>query len=311
MASIKDKWSIVVRAWLPIIPGVGVIALLAWGDFLLHTGNIDTVRRALSVGAAGYLFTLAGFTFFGRRSVPASGQDRVAASLAIGLGFVFLSLLDLAWLRTSPGIGVPPGNESDPLSPVNATAAVLAVVLAVVTLIAQKSASDARMEAEKARNDILGAVDIRLLATSTRLLALAQDAGSMARDFIDDADSIALKDEAHAKYLVAAALALGRLRRFLSALHLWSQEADVASVQEVGNTLYMLSLDLDTVERLSGNFTPLNDHNRVLRLQFWHPVARTLEKLLVSLQVDATSSTVLTIEVLAQIRALRERLNTL
>lgn len=310
----KDDTRAMAQAWLPVLPGVAALVLLAWGYRLFHTTDIEIFsifRQALSICSAGYLFTLAGFTFFGRRSFPLDGHARVAASLAVGLGLVFLSYSGSDWLPAPLAMGASPGNGSDSLNPVNAIAAVLAVVLAVVTLIAQKSASDARMEAEKARADILGALDIRLLAESTRLLALAQDASAMVRDLFDEANSIARQDEPLAKCLTATALVLSRLHKFLSTLHLWSQEPDVASAQEVADTVYMFSLDLAVMERLSSGVGGLDDLHRALRRQFWHPLARTLEKLLASLKCHVSDKDATTSDLLARLRDLRGRLNTL
>ncbi len=56
-----------------------------------------------------------------------------------------------------------------PFDVLNSLAAVLAVTLAVLTLVAQKSASEARHEAEKAQQMLLGAWDTRISGVLGRL----------------------------------------------------------------------------------------------------------------------------------------------
>lgn len=73
--------------------------------------------------------------------------------------------------------------NGDSLNLVNIFAAILGIVLAAVALMAQKSAVDAKTEAEKARTDILEAFDIRILAFSDRLLEQARTATLKKEEF--------------------------------------------------------------------------------------------------------------------------------
>lgn len=61
-----------------------------------------------------------------------------------------------------------------PLDDLSAFAAVLAAALAVLTLVAQKSASEARTEAEKAQEMVVGAWEIRMNGIWTRLALESQ-----------------------------------------------------------------------------------------------------------------------------------------
>lgn len=69
-------------------------------------------------------------------------------------------------------MAVPPTAAPEKINPfegINALSAVLAVALALLTLVAQKSASEARVEAEKAQQMLLGAWDVRLSGVLGRL----------------------------------------------------------------------------------------------------------------------------------------------
>jgi hypothetical protein len=145
----------------------------------------DVVGDSLIFGSAAYLLTVAGFVVFGHRSKPYSAWIQVSTALAVGVpvglcvdvysnskehlvGEVqlvcetqggasksnvaqpFNFLCRPLSVATRKADAVKEVASENPLEKINVFAAVLAVALAVLTLVAQKAASEARHEADQA-----------------------------------------------------------------------------------------------------------------------------------------------------------------
>lgn len=260
-------------AWLPllVLPFLWAIAGLWYHWNLFHGSALAKPWLLWAVGSAGYLLCLAGFGLFGDRQRPANLQTRITTALALGAALCFATY---AWSEysTAKGGAGPTGTAADPLSPVNAIAAVLAVVLAAVTLIAQKSASDARTEAEKARNDILDAMNIRLLASASRLLERAQAARSEAEEVLQQANETAELDPATGAYLNLAAACLGRVSKFLLAAHSQILDAGALDSEDLVGKASLLRLELRALAKATTSAgSSILDTERRLRSEFWRP----------------------------------------
>lgn len=291
------------HAWLPLLVLTLFWALLGgWCHLdLYHCIKIAKPWPLLALGSSGYLVTVVGFVIFGSRNRPADISSRIAVALAVGAALVFVSYTWNTWPDTyaTPG-GLSKGataslanpdliqvanttkaEGNDPLSPVNALAAVLALVLAVVTLIAQKSAVDARVEAERAREDILQALDIRALALSSRLLERAQSAKTRADLLVEEANEISNQDEDMAYFLRLGANSLTRLARFFSDLHRWMLEPRLSPAKDLVGIATTLILDLhvfDIAKKAYGPGVPILKQS--LRTEYWQPAVHLIESLL-------------------------------
>ncbi len=183
-------------ALLVLVGGIAKVAEAGAGLNIPH-------RSAVHAGMAVYLISMAGFVAFGRRNQAWPAWTQIGVAAALGIAVTLSAELYADYNRLQPcttsltrtrGASLPqkplpddpkatsplekplpddPKTKS-PLDDLSAFAAVLAVALAVLTLVAQKSASEARTEAEKAQEMVVGAWEIRMNGIWTRLALESQ-----------------------------------------------------------------------------------------------------------------------------------------
>lgn len=197
------------RAYPPLL----ALALLALALVIARATEIGlgvhVLRRgAVHIGVAAYLLGMVGFVALGRRNQAWPAWTQIGVACALGIAVALLTQIYAAQSRLSSqtavssvqlvnqcdasrrlvlcpaatvvlqsGYGGAEAKDSEaksPLDGINALAAVLAVALAVLTLVAQKSASEARSEAEKAKELVEGAWDLRKTRILTSLALEAQ-----------------------------------------------------------------------------------------------------------------------------------------
>ena len=185
MRRILDSWKSNSAPWA-VFSAIFCISILklfykdAFGDPILF-------------GFAAYFLVVACFVFFGSRVRPSSSITQVSAALSIGiLVWIFADIFfkpkdkapDVAQFVCDVGGKFSPKNNTttslsffcrprgsekndadapeNPFEKINVFAAVLAAVLTALTFIAQKSAGEARAEAERAQQLLTSAWDVRL-----------------------------------------------------------------------------------------------------------------------------------------------------
>jgi hypothetical protein len=326
--------------------------LAAWYHLNLFPGATLLVPWSLcAFGSAAYLLTLAGFVFFGNHERPVDGSTRTATALAVGAAIIFVIYAWSEWPKGADLPDNPASNPSnrshlssasqttsscpnqttsscasavsiplngtksdgeDSLNLVNIFAAILGVVLAAVALIAQKSAVDAKAEAERAREDILEALDIRIVALSSRLLERAQTAKVEAEDFLDEAYEIADQDQEMTRFLHLGIEGLKRLAKFLMLLHRWLLEPRLTSTTDLEEKAAMLKLALKILdEKTTQAATSLiRDQTQRLRTEYWQPAGRLIESLLI-LGLPRSAISTEAEKVMLKLREVRAMLNRL
>lgn len=270
--------------WFPLLI---LSLLLSVTLFCSENLSFPIAWRICALGSVAYLLTLAGFVVFNSQGETANASTRTATALAIGAATMFAVY---AWgesaLLALPNLTIHGGNQpltalgdEKPLDKVNLFATLLGMVLAAVALIAQKSAADARTEAEKARRDILDALDIRTLALSNQLLERALAAKAESDEMIAEASETAETDENIAHCLRHGAAGLTSMAKFFMVLHHWLLEPRLASSSELLGKATKLILDLSLL-----NNTPQSqlesDLNKRLRIEYLQPAGRLIETLL-------------------------------
>lgn len=178
--------SLLALALLVLAVGIAKVAEAGAGLNILH-------RSAVHAGMAAYLLSVAGFVAFGRRKEAWPVWTQIGVAAALGIAVTLSAKLYTDYNRPQPCTTVlthmparsceaslPQQQLPDdpkaksPLDDLSAFAAVLAAALAVLTLVAQKSASEARTEAEKAQEMVVGAWEIRMNGIWTRLALESQ-----------------------------------------------------------------------------------------------------------------------------------------
>lgn len=293
MARLKN-WLCVSRArpvsanWVPLLFLALLWALAAWCHYNLPGLVLPMVWLLCALGSAAYLLTLVGFVFFGDRDRPVGASTRTATALAVGAAMIFAVYAWGKWPEgtnptdaapTSENAAKPDGNDS--LDSINVFAAILGAMLAAVALIAQKSAVDARMEAERARKDILEALDIRVLALSSRMLERAQTAKAEAENFLDEAYGIMDQDQDMTRFLHLGAEGLKRLAKLFVLLHQWLLEPQLTLTDDLIGNMTILKFDLRALKQATQAGGPrLHDQEQRLRADYWRPAGRLIERLL-------------------------------
>lgn len=292
MARLVDNWDLQKKfgthiAWFPLL-ALSPIWMVIGCWYHLNLFHISAIRHPWflwAIGNAGYLLAVATFAAFGDRHRPANVSTRIAVALAFGAAITFIAYAYTEHQASKPlaanmvnatatAADTSKTDSNDPLSPVNALAAVLAVVLAVVTLTAQKSAADAKMEAEKAREDMLRIrSETSALITASRLLERAQATRTEAEELAEQANNVATTDPNYGTYLSRAAMCLKRMERFLITLHQWLLDSHSIASREISGIGTLLILDLSLLA--SG---PADDTRR-LRTQFMLPVCKLIESI--------------------------------
>ncbi len=194
------------RAYPPLLALallVPVLSIVAVADLC---ADLSILRRgAVHAGVAAYLLSMVGFVALGRRNQAWPAWTQVGAAAALGIAVALLAQLYATHYRTQPYTtvcttlpadprdasqqrllceskgastvsqsAVKDAEAKNPLDGINALAAVLAVALAVLALVAQKSASEARGEAEKAQEMVVGAWGIKMSGIWARLALESQ-----------------------------------------------------------------------------------------------------------------------------------------
>lgn len=275
--------------WFPLLLLALLWVLVVWYHCNFCLFPISWPLCAL--GSAAYLFTLTGFVFFGDRDRSVDVSTRIATALAVGAATMFTIYAWDKWpeganptgaVSTSADAAKPDGNH--PLDSINVFAAILGVVLAAVALIAQKSAADAKAEAEHARKDILEAFDIRIMALSSRLLAHAQGAKLEAETLLDEANGIVAgdpRDQSIAYFLRLGTASLGRLAKFFMLLHHWILDPRLTLAADLAGCAEILVLDLRALDRTAkATRQSISDYEQRLRIEYWQPAGRLIENLL-------------------------------
>lgn len=189
------------RAYPPLLAlALLMPALLLLGIADLWTDLSILRRGAFQAGVVAYLLSMVGFVALGRRNQAWPAGTQIGVAVALGIAVALSAHLYVTQQRPQPYITVcthmpadprdaaeqrllceaketatapqsaaRDGEAKSPLDDINALAAVLAVALAVLTLVAQKSASEARNEAEKAQDMVVGAWEVRMSGIWTRL----------------------------------------------------------------------------------------------------------------------------------------------
>lgn len=304
--------------WFPLLLLALMWTLAAWyhRDFCL---SISWSLCAL--GSAAYLITLAGFVFFGNHDRPVDASTRTATALAMGAAMIFAVYAWGKWPESTNPTGTVPTSAgevkldtgsktrityekkvaptppnptkpdgNDPLNSVNIFAAILGVVLTAVTLIAEKSAVDARAEAEKAKAEAKKArEDMHVVISETNalvrasyLLERAQAAKAEADKLVAEAYEIGAQDQDVACFLRLGADGLKRLARFFMYLHHWILEPPLTPTNDLVGMATKLILDLETLNRAAQTNEPrVRDWEQRLRAEYWQPAGRLIESLLV------------------------------
>jgi hypothetical protein len=194
------------RAYPPLLALallIPVLSIVAVADLC---SDLSILRRGVvHAGVAAYLLSIVGFVALGRRNQPWPAWTQIGVAAALGIAVALSAQLYATHYRTQSYTIVctpPPADPRDaseqrllceskgasivsqsdakdaeakgPLDGINALAAVLAVALAVLTLVAQKSASEARGEAEKAQEMVVGGWGIKMSGIWTRLALESQ-----------------------------------------------------------------------------------------------------------------------------------------
>jgi len=271
--------------WLPwALPGL-IWAATAIGCCLSLYDCLTkpTPWSYLALGTAAYLTTWSWIDCGAKRAYRRQGTPPLGVSLRVGFA---VALIAIALQQSGLWGGVVTNATShqgptdvSPLTLTNVIAAVLAAVLVVVSLIAQKSATDAREEAERARQEILDAMDVRMLALAGRLLFLAQLLRGEADDLRNEANEISGMEPELARYLSLNVFGLSRMARFLSLVYPWVLSPH--SNPDIEGRVTILLLDLSAI----GDNTPRSgkpsvmDRKLRLRLDYWAPVAHLLKEI--------------------------------
>ena len=229
-------------------------------------------------GSTAYLLTLVGFVVFGNRGQSSGASTRIATALAVGAATIFAGYSYGDW---SGGSNPAKTNGADSLGSINIFAAILGVVLAAVALIAQKSATDARTEAEQARKDILDALDIKMLALNSHLLEHALTANADSDELMKQAHDTADHDEQFARFLDYGAKGLKTLAKSFMYLHKWTLDPRLTPAYGLSQKAFCLKLDLSLLEKAIKTAGPIEwaEHQR-LRTAYWQPASRLIESLL-------------------------------
>lgn len=153
----------------------------------LFAGLSILSRSAVHAGVVGYLLGMVGFVALGRRNQAWPAWTQIGVAMALGIAVALSAQLYAAHNRPQPYTticthlpaaphdasvqrllceakvastasqpGTKDADAKSPLDGIDALAGVLAVALAVLSLVAQKSASEARGEAEKVQNMVAG-----------------------------------------------------------------------------------------------------------------------------------------------------------
>lgn len=278
----------------------------AWDYFHpLQSGGMSKLWIFLVAGSIGYLVSLMSFIWWGDQSRAPSGSPRIAAGITLGGIFVLSFYLWQEWSAVSPTAASGSGAGSDPFSPINVVAAVLAVVLAVMTLIATKSAADAHAEAKQARADVLGALDIRLLAHANRLLERSQAAKVEADVLLSKANDSGGQNEQLTRFYNLCASVLFRLGNVFTGLHTWVLAPALTPAQDLCGKAAILRLDIAAFERAAQDIGHgLREEEQHLRIEHWQPAARLIKDMLLSVhaRIDHTSD----VETMSLINLFRE-----
>ncbi len=289
--------------------------LLAWFWYTcMHTSPepcVLTQPWVWQAGCAGYLLTIAALSIWGDKHRPSTALTRIGIGLAVGIAVALIAYgmgkYGGAWRGPAAALATGAG---DPLSPVNAIAATLAVVLAVVTLIATKSAADARNEAERARVDILAAINVRLLAGSVKLISHAQQARSGAPDLYQEADDLAISDPSLARYLSLSASALTRWARLCGNLHDWIMDPSIHSPGEIEARVNSVLIELELLGPAVGQVQAMagRDQELQLRTDYWQPAAQVIDDLLRASDVPSATANEAMLKIRPVLLTLKQRL---
>ncbi len=199
------------RGWgfLRAYPPLLALALLVLALLIVAVADPGAVlwrRGAIQAGVAAYLLSMVGFVALGRRNQAWPAWTQIGVATALGIAVALAAhlyathhrplpyttvctplpadprdasaqrlLCEAKVASTAPLPAAKDAEAKSPLDDINALAAVLAVALAVLTLVAQKSASEARGEAEKAQEMVIGRrSELHLLGIWTRLALESQ-----------------------------------------------------------------------------------------------------------------------------------------
>lgn len=264
----------------PLFAALFLVALLWTGlaalDYScdLDSAIFDTFRVFAAAGSAIFLISVVALGLR-RQQDQAGALVTLLVALCLGLAASLLTYL----LLELPSTGLP-GDKPAPLDPLNALAAVLAVILAVMTFVAQKAAVDARLEAEKARATVVEALDVRLLALAGRLIQLALDCSMAGADYRERASSPLEPGQARFRLNSSAATALTDLSKFLAQCHRALLDPVAGEADEVIAKATTLRLDLEILKQaLAGGLTPgMGSVYRQLRRHQLLPAARLIEQ---------------------------------
>lgn len=284
-----QAWSVNAN-WFPLLFLALLWMLAEWCHLNLFPSTVlPTTWSLCALGSAAYLLTLAGFFFFGNHDRSVDASTRTATALAVGAATIFAIYAWDKWpegtkptgaMPISADVAKPDGNN--PLDSINVFAAILGAVLAGVALIAQKSATDAKAEAERARKDILEALDIRAVALSSRLLERAQAAKSEAEELLTKANEMATRDQSIARFLSLGTSSLGRLARFFMLLHHSILDPYLTPASDLVGNATILILDLQALNRAAqAAEKSARDQEIRLRIKYWQPAGRLIESLLI------------------------------
>jgi hypothetical protein len=279
--------------WLQLLLLALLWALAVGWHFLdpLSIGGMKGLWPMLAAGSIGYLGTQLQFVRSDRvRIVSASHQiiSAIAVAGICGLGYFLM----VGWFQEAPspvtGAAATTARLSegghDQLSPLNALAAVLGVVLALVALVASKSATDAKAEARRARADILEALNIQLLAHASRFLERSQAAKAEADDLLAKANESMGAGEQIGRLYNLAAYTSTRLSKMLATLHGWVLDPELTPLDDLRGKAKMLALDVRTLdEALRDAPRGFREEAQRLRLEHWQPASRILEEALISI----------------------------
>ncbi|WP_089724846.1 hypothetical protein [Candidatus Thiosymbion oneisti] len=307
--------------WFPLLVLVlmWAVFLTEWYFDLFGLIAIPNLWVLLASGSIGYLVTLVGFVWWGDRHRPADAMARIATALAMGGIFALLIFSWGEWppITTGTSQGTLAAKEVDigdeVLDPITALAAVLAVVLVVMTLIATKSAADAHADAQRARSDILEALDIRILTQASRLLERSQAAKVEAEELLARANDAAEQDKQITRLSNLAAFALLHLSKLLTGLHGWILEPALTPSSDLVSNAALLRLDIRALDNALYELDQgFREWEQNLRTRHWQPTVRLLEALLLSLNRDSDRlGDAETADVVRVLRDTRTRLNRL
>jgi hypothetical protein len=249
----------------------------------------------LTVAGASYLLTLVAFTLFGGDSRPTESGRRIPTAIAVALAstlFIYgwpswLALLETPvsdtaplMLQPTPPISQPASTTTQPLS-LRLILSFLGLTLALLVFVAQKTAVDARKEAEQARDEILDGLKLHHMMLAQKLLAQAQVIDHKMMELHEDSDNYSAHSQEVGRFLSLAATSLEHLSRIFRLTQQWLLDPLSISSDRIKSKTSLLRLDIQAMEK-SARGVPIRvrTFEQEFRTEHWQPAIRLIDEVL-------------------------------